>query len=66
MRLSIDLPRSQMCNWLMNVGKQCEPLYEVLKEPIINYDISHADETTVQVLNEPERTNTQKSLEVTH
>ena len=61
MRLSIDLPRSQMCNWLMNVGKQCEPLYEVLKEPIINYDISHADETTVQVLNEPERTNTQKS-----
>lgn len=39
-----------------------KPLSQLIKKHIKAYDISHVDESTVQVLNEPGRKNTQKSF----
>lgn len=60
-RHSVDLPRNTMCGWLMQLAEELFPLYVLFKKHILNNTIIHADETTVQVLGEPDRTNQQKS-----
>lgn len=60
-RLGIDMPRSSLCGWLLKVSKLCEPLVRLLRELIIVYDYTQADETTVQVLDEVGRSNKTKS-----
>ena len=60
-RYGIDIPRNTMCGWLLTVAELCEPLWEQLKHHILAYDYAQADETTVQVMKEAERKNTQKS-----
>ena len=60
-RLQIALTRNLMCGWLMMVADKCEPLYNLLNQFILGYDIAHIDETTAQVLKEAGRTNQQKS-----
>jgi len=60
-RLGIDMPRSSLCGWLLKVSELCEPLVKLLRENIITYDYTQADETTVQVLDEVGRSNKTKS-----
>lgn len=60
-RYGIDIPRNTMCGWLLTVAELCEPLWQVLQKHILSYDYCQADETPVQVLQEPGRTNAQKS-----
>jgi transposase len=60
-RLEIDLPRSSLCGWLMKVAELCVPLHDLLQKNIIKENYTQADETTVQVLEEVGRDNTQKS-----
>src|ERR1700688_1597962 len=54
-RLSINLSRQTMSTWMLFVGEAITPLINLLQEYILNYDVAYADETTVQVLNEPDR-----------
>lgn len=54
-RLSINLSRQTMSTWMLAVGKAIIPLINLLQDHILSYDIAYADETTVQVLNEPNR-----------
>ena len=60
-RLGIDLSRSTMVSWAMSVARACEPLRGMLKQEILANHIIGMDETTVQVMNEPGRSNTSKS-----
>lgn len=60
-RLEVDLPRNSLCGWILKTAEICEPLVKLLQKNIIAYDIAQADETTVQVMNEPGRANTSKS-----
>jgi transposase len=54
-RLSIQLSRQTMSGWMIQVGQAIIPLTNLLQDAILAYDVSFADETTVQVLNEPGR-----------
>src|SRR5699024_198848 len=50
--MGANISRQSMSNWVMATNhKYLEPLYELMKETLIQKDIIHADETTVQVLN---------------
>ena len=60
-RIGIDLPRSTMCEWVMETGRKCEPLVELMSDEIRSGPMIQMDETTVQVLGEEGRENTAKS-----
>ncbi|OGT37406.1 MAG: hypothetical protein A3F11_07265 [Gammaproteobacteria bacterium RIFCSPHIGHO2_12_FULL_37_14] len=60
-RLDIDLPRNSLCGWILKTSELCEPLVKSLQKNIVSYDLAQADETTVQVMDEPGRANTSKS-----
>ena len=54
-RLGLDLSRQTMSVWMLKLGEAIVPLINLMQEEILNYDVAFADETTVQVLNEPGR-----------
>jgi transposase len=60
-RVEIDLPRSTLCSWLINVANLCGPLVGLLHKNLIANDYLQADESHIQVLKEPGRDNTSKS-----
>jgi transposase len=60
-RLGIDLPRSTMCNWLIKVAERAQPLVELVDQEIRSGPLVNADETTVQVLKEPDKADSSKS-----
>ena len=60
-RLGIDLPRSTMCGWAIKVADRCEPLLDLLNKEIRSGPLINIDETTVQVMKEPNRSNKTKS-----
>ena len=60
-RLSIQLSRQTMSEWMLKVGEAIIPLFNLLQEKILDYDIAFADETTIQVLKEPGRRAQSKS-----
>jgi len=55
-RQGISLSRQTMANWIVKASSDwLEPLYERLKKELLANKVLHADETTVQVLREPDR-----------
>ena len=54
-RHGVDLARCTMSVWMIKVSNLLEPLYQRLSEQITQYDVAYADETTLQVLKEPDR-----------
>jgi len=54
-RLSIDLSRQTMSTWVLKLGDIIIPLINMLQENILDHDVAFADETTLQVLQEPGR-----------
>jgi transposase len=60
-REGIEISRGTLSNWVVRVGELCNPLIEVLREELRVGPLINADETPVQVLNEPGRENTTKS-----
>ena len=60
-RLGIDIPRSTMCGWAIKVADRCEPLLNLLNKDIRSGPLINIDETTVQVMKEPNRSNKTKS-----
>lgn len=60
-RLGIDIGRQTMCNWAMKAAEACQPVLDLLHDDIRGGPLINADETTVQVLDEPGRSPTQKS-----
>lgn len=60
-RAGIDVSRATLAHWMIKCGVLLKPLYLALKANFGNYDIAFADETTVQVLDEPGRDPSNKS-----
>lgn len=60
-RLGVDIPRSSMCGWSIKAAEHCEPVLNLLHHKILSGPLVNIDETPVQVLQEPGRSNTSKS-----
>jgi len=60
-RLGVEINRTSMCNWAMKAAEACGPLLELHRQEIRSGPLINSDETTVQVLEEPGRSPTQKS-----
>lgn len=60
-RLGVDLPRSTMCGWAIKVANRCEPIVELLDQEIRSGPLINVDETPLQVMKEPGRSNKTKS-----
>lgn len=60
-RIDIDLPRSTLCSWLIDVSEICEPLVKLSQQRIIASNYIQADETPFQVLREPGRKDASQS-----
>lgn len=54
-RHGIDVSRQTMAKWLIDLTKPLRPIYNLLKDQIIEYDVASCDATTLQVLKEPGR-----------
>ncbi len=60
-RMGIDLARATLCTWVLRCAELMEPLVVLLKEMICKGSYVQADETFLQVLNEPNKSNDSKS-----
>ena len=49
------IPRQTMCRWLIQLSIKLQPLVNLMKDVIMEYDVAAIDATTLQVLNEPNR-----------
>jgi transposase len=54
-RLGIDLSRGVLSNWMIKGSEWLELVYGRLKQKLLEQEVLHADETTLQVLKEPGR-----------
>jgi transposase len=57
----IEISRTNMANWICTSAQKLEPLYRQMKTDLRTHDVLHADETTCQVLKEPDRKPAAKS-----
>ncbi len=60
-RIGVDISRGTMSGWVLKCGELLSPLRDLLKEHIVSDTYVRADETPVQVLQEPNRKDTTKS-----
>ncbi|WP_245545002.1 IS66 family transposase [Lentibacillus jeotgali] len=61
-RFGVFIPRQTLANWMMyGANTWLELIYNEMHAQLLELDIAHADETTLQVLSEPERSATSKS-----
>ena len=55
-RMGIEISRQTMANWMIQGSSRWfKPLHERMREHLLQKEILHADETTLQVLKEPGR-----------
>ena len=55
-RLDIPLTRSTLATWMIKSGLLVQPLINLLREVMLDYDVLQMDETRCQVLKEPGKT----------
>lgn len=60
-RYEIDCSRQTMARWLIDLMFPLQPIYNLLKDSVIDYNIASCDATTLLVLNEPGRAASTKS-----
>jgi len=55
-RMGIEISRQTMANWMIQSSDRwLRPIYERMREHLLQRDILHSDDTTLQVLKEPGR-----------
>ena len=52
MKMSLEISRQNMCNWVLRSGRYLQPIYDLMKEDYLSLPVNHADETPTQILNE--------------
>lgn len=57
----LDISRETMARWVIDLAKPLQPIFNLLKDEVMDYDIASVDATSLQVLNEPGRPATTKS-----
>lgn len=61
-RYGLPINRQNMSNWIISAAQNwLSPMYKYLQRMLVNHDVLHADETELEVLNEPGREATTKS-----
>ena len=61
-RLGVFIPRQTLANWMMHgANTWLQLVYDAMYRHLLQHDILHADETTLQVLSEPGRPAKSKS-----
>ncbi|MDP5065644.1 MAG: IS66 family transposase [Haliea sp.] len=60
-RIGVDIPRATLASWMIRCGQLVQPLINLLRDRLLDYDIVQMDETTVRVLKEPGKTAQSKS-----
>lgn len=60
-RWGVELSRQNLANWMIKGAEWLEHLYNRMHELLVQNDILHADETTLQVLKEPGKAPSSKS-----
>lgn len=54
-RIGVDIARATLSLWVIKCAELLMPLMKLLHDIILNYDIAYADETTTQVIKEPNK-----------
>jgi len=54
-RIGIDIPRATLCLWVIRSASLFEPMMRLMHKNILAYDIAYSDETTAQVLKDPNK-----------
>jgi transposase len=60
-RSGIDLPRQTLARWMIRVAELAQPVVNLLWDELLSNPVVHCDETTVQVLKEPDKPPTSNS-----
>jgi transposase len=60
-RHGIDCSRQTMARWMIDLMQAMQPVYNLMEDEPIDYDVASCDATTIQVLNEPGRAAETKS-----
>lgn len=54
-RIGVDIPRSTLCLWVIRSAALLMPMLAMIHKNIVSYDIAYSDETTTQVLKDPNK-----------
>jgi len=54
-RMGVALPRQTLANWMIKGAQLLQPLADKMKAELLKKEVLHADETTLEVLCEPDR-----------
>ncbi len=54
-RVGVDIPRATLSLWVIRCAELLKPLVKLLHKNIVSYDVAYSDETTLQVLKEPNK-----------
>jgi len=60
-RLGIEITRATLASWMIKLGVLIQPLINLLRDELMDYDIMGMDETRIQVLKEADRLPTTNS-----
>lgn len=60
-RMGVNLSRQTTANWMIKGANLLRPIYEEMRKELVSKHFLHADETPVEVLNEPGRESASKS-----
>jgi transposase len=60
-RIGVDIPRATLSHWVIKCSELLQPLVNLLEDEVREYSVAYADETTVQVLKEPNKKAQSKS-----
>lgn len=60
-RSGVDIPRQSLARSVINVSKVLQPLHNLARDALLDSSVIHMDETTVQVLKEPDKAPTSQS-----
>jgi transposase len=60
-RADVMIGRNQMARWVIKLAFELQPIINLLKDTILDYDIAAVDPTSLQVLKEPGRNPSTKS-----
>ena len=60
-RIGIELDRANLANWMIKCGELIQPLINLLRDHLLERSLVQMDETTLQVLKEPDKRPQSKS-----
>ncbi|WP_444546276.1 IS66 family transposase [Aliivibrio fischeri] len=60
-RVGLDIQRTTLANWMIKTSELLSPIYQSLHQALLKEPVIHGDETTLQVLKEPNKKAESKS-----